>query len=224
MKKKILGILLILVALVSLTGCSNKAALQFKEDYESLNGKTNKNGSVHRTVTIAEDNPYKEVTAKDILKKIDHKDTFYVYFGDKLCPWCRSVIEKSIEVAKDSKVKKIYYVAIWDDEGNEILRDRYAFQDGEVVKTIDGTEEYYKLLVAFKDLLSDYYVTKEDGEQVSVGEKRIYAPNYIYVEKGVPKKITEGISSLQEDSRGELTEEILKEEEKMFTNFFNNKK
>ena len=51
---------------------------------------------------------------------IENKETFYVYFGDELCPWCRSVIEKFIEVAKKNDVKKVYYVKIWDDDHNEI--------------------------------------------------------------------------------------------------------
>ena len=47
---------------------------------------------------------------KDILKRIDNKETFYVYFGDRLCPWCRSVIEKSIERLEEisKMIKEIY--------------------------------------------------------------------------------------------------------------------
>ena len=130
-------------------GCTSKGAIKFKEDYESINGQTNKSGKVHRSVTIVEDNPYEEVDARDILAKIVNKETFYVYFGDKLCPWCRSVIEKSIEVAKDNKIDKIYYVPIWNDNGEEILRDKYEIVDGELKKTVDGTETYQKLLEIF---------------------------------------------------------------------------
>ena len=55
--KKVL--LIILVCLLILTGCKkdNKYALEFKEEYESLNGLLNKNGKEHRTITINEDNP-----------------------------------------------------------------------------------------------------------------------------------------------------------------------
>ena len=51
-------------------------------------------------------------------------------------------------------------------------------------------------------------------------EKRIYALNFIYVEKGIPKKLVDGISSHQNDSREELTDEILKDEEEIFNKFF----
>ena len=218
--RKLLTIAFCLLFLFVITGCDNQKALEFKKEYESMNGVEGKNGKVHRTVSIKKDNPYEKVQAKDIIDKINNKETFYVYFGDKLCPWCRSVIEKSIEVAKEKNIKKIYYVDIWNDDGEEILRDKYILENGEVKKTLDGTEEYAKLLEIFKDLLSDYTLTSDSGEKINTGEKRIFAPNYIYIEKGVPKKLISGISEKQTDSRGELTIEILDDEQKMFNEFF----
>ena len=51
MKKEIL---LILLGILLLTACvkDNKKALEFKEEYESLNGVVNKSGKEHRIVTI----------------------------------------------------------------------------------------------------------------------------------------------------------------------------
>lgn len=218
--KKYLVLVIVVLSLV-LVGCEKKNyALEFKKEYESLNGEKNKNGKEHRSVTIDNDNPYEKVNASEIVKKIENKETFYIYFGDKLCPWCRSVIEKSIEVAKNNKIEKIYYVPIWNDDGEEILRDKYEFVDGELKKTIDGTSEYQKLLEYFNDLLEDYTVKDTEGNKISTEEKRIYAPNYIYVEKGVAKRITTGTSDKQTDSREKLTKEILEEEEKLFNDFF----
>ena len=221
MKKKIIYILVIILLLGVSVGCNkNKNAIAFKEDYESVNDKENKNGKKHRSVTISEDNPYEKITTSELVKKINNKETFYVYFGDKLCPWCRSVIEKSIEVANNKKKKKIYYIPIWDDDGKEIVRDKYEMVDGNLTKTVDGDENYSKLLEVFNDLLSDYTLKDSDGNNVDVGEKRIFAPNYIYIEKGIAKKLITGISEKQTDSRGELTEEILKDEELAFEEFF----
>ena len=221
MKKKIIYILVIILLLGVSVGCSkNKNAIAFKEDYESVNDKENKNGKKHRSVTISEDNPYEKITTSELIMKINNKETFYVYFGDKLCPWCRSVIEKSIEVAKKNKINKIYYIPIWDDDGKEIVRDKYEMVDGNLTKTVDGDENYSKLLEYFNDLLSDYTVKNSDGNSVEVGEKRIFAPNFIYVEKGVANKLITGISEKQTDSREELTEEILKDEENAFMEFF----
>ena len=222
MKKKVLLFSLVFIFAFMLTGCGNKAGLEFKKEYESLNGTTNKSGKEHRTVTIDERNPYVKVTPEEIIKMLDKKETFYLYVGDSLCPWCRSAIEKSIEVAKKNKIKKIYYIEIWDDEGTEILRDKYEIVDRQLVKTVEGTESYKKLLTAFDELLSNYNVTDDKGNTVSTGEKRIYAPNYFYIKDGKAVKLINGYSSLQKYSREELTKEMLDDEEKQFNELFNN--
>ena len=158
------------------------------------------------------------------MEKINNKETFYVYFGSSYCPWCRSVIEKSIESAQKNNIKKIYYVDIWNGFHNEILRDTYKLNDkNEAEKEKDGTKEYYKLLEKFDNLLEDYTLTTDDGEEVKVGEKRIFAPDFIYVENGVAKRITSATSENQKDADAKLTKEILKDEEKSFDNFFKNK-
>ena len=145
MRKKLLLLITIIVILVSFTGCKKNDALLFKEDYESVNEKETKNGKKHRSLSIDEENPFIISSAKEIVEKINNKDSFYVYFGSKICPWCRSVIEKAIEVANNNNVTKIYYVDIWNDEGEEILRDKYEVDDkGNVIKTIDGKEEVKK--------------------------------------------------------------------------------
>ena len=159
MKKKLLFIILGVLLLGVLTGCSNT---KFKEEYESLNGKENKNGKIHRTITIDKDNPFEYASAEKIVKMIEDKKTFYVYFGDPLCPWCRSVLEKFIEVAKKNNIDKVYYVKIWDDEGNEVLRTKYQVVDDNVraaatklnlglssVKAVLERTSLYLILVAF---------------------------------------------------------------------------
>ena len=213
-------VLLLIISLFMLTGCGEKANIKFKNDYESINGKTNSKGKVHRSVTIPSDNPFEEVDASTIIKMIDDKETFYVYFGSKLCPWCRSVIEKATELAKTYGISKIYYVDIWDDDGNEILRDKYKLVDGKVELEKKGTDEYKKLLEYFNDYLRDYTIDGDNDEKISVGEKRIYAPNFMHVDKGNIKKLVTGKSEKLTDPRGELTEEILKDQEEIFTDFF----
>lgn len=226
MKKKVFLILILFIGLF-VTGCSanNKDALKFKEEYEKINGdKTSYSDNKYRTLKIDKNNPYVYSNAKEILEKINNKETFYVYFGSSYCPWCRSVIEKSIESAQKNNIKKIYYVDIWNGFHNEILRDTYKLNDkNEAEKEKDGTKEYYKLLEKFDNLLEDYTLTTDDGEEVKVGEKRIFAPDFIYVENGVAKRITSATSENQKDADAKLTKEILKDEEKSFDNFFKNK-
>lgn len=113
---------------------------------------------------------------------------------------------------------------MWNGFHNEILRDTYKLNDeNEAIKEKDGTKEYYKLLEKFDNLLEDYTLTTDDGEEVKVGEKRIFAPDFIYVENGVAKRITSATSENQKDADAKLTKEILKDEENSFNDFFKNK-
>lgn len=219
MKKKFILLILILF----LTSCANKDAVSFKKEYEALNGKENANGKVYRNVSVPKNNPIKIVNASDIVDKIENKDTFYVYFGSSLCPWCRSVIEKAMEVANANGIEEVYYVDFWDKDGKELYRDKYTIDDsGNLVKDIEGSEEYYKLLSQLDSVLEEYTIKNKDGEEIDVNEKRIYLPNFIYIAKGKPIRMTTGISELQTGSRDELTKEILLDEEKKFDDFFIN--
>ena len=121
MKRKIALLLLLFISVLSLVGCGKKentegtrkptaSSKAFKVDYESLNGKENASGKVHRSVSLPEANPMQEITATELLAKIDNGETFYVYFGSSLCPWCRSCIEKAIEVANKKNIDVIYYI------------------------------------------------------------------------------------------------------------------
>ena len=219
--KKIFVCLIALLVIFGVTGCGEKDSVKFKKDYESVNGKENAHGKIHRELNIPEDNVFVISSSAEVLEMIEKQETFYVYFGSKLCPWCRSTIVKANEIAQEKGVAKIYYVDIWDDEGNEILRDKYTLdENNKPVLDKEGTSDYKRLLTAFDNLLSDYNLTTADGKTVSTGEKRIYAPNFVYIEKGVAKKLVTGVSEKQKDSREELTEELLKDEEKIYNDFF----
>lgn len=225
MKNKVLILLLVICSSLMLFGCEKKNddAINFKEEYEKMNDKTNSGGVSYRSVKIEEDNPFVYISAEDLIKKFENSETFYVYFGDTLCPWCRSVIEKAIEVADENDIETIYYVKIWDDEHNEILRDKYSLnKDGKPELINNGAKEYSKLLEYLDNVLSDYTLTDDKGNSVSVGEKRIFAPNFIYVQNGVAKKLVDGISEKQKKPNDELTKEVLNDEEAQFKEFFSN--
>lgn len=226
MKNIILLILLLIVGIISLTACTNKKvsltdAEKFKKEYESFNSKKN-DYFEYRDLSINEKNPFVYTTAEDIVKKIENKETFIVYFGDPECPWCRSIIEQAGESAIENSIDKIYYVRIWNGFHNEILRDVYELKDGNPTIKIKGTEAYYKLLKYFDKLLGDYTLTDENKNSVSVNEKRIFAPNFIYVKNGKAEELIEGISKKQESFNSKLTEEVIQEEKEIFDNFYTN--
>ena len=191
------------------------------KEYESFNGKAN-DYFKYRSLSINKDNPFIYITAEDIVKKIENKETFIVYFGDPECPWCRSVIEQAVESAKENDIPKIYYVRIWDGFHNEKLRDVYELKDGEPIIKSKGTDAYYKLLNYFDNILEDYTLTDENKNIVKIGEKRIFAPSFISVKNGNAEELVQGISEKQENFNSDLTEEIIKEEKEIFDNFFTN--
>ena len=228
MKNKIIISLLVIISLFMITGCDknknkdNKDALAFKEEYEKLNGKMARYKKPHRTLNIPKDNPYIKVTPKDILEKINNKETFYLYVGDSLCPWCRSVIEQSIVSAKENEIKEIYYIDFWDDENNEILRDVYELVDGKITKTVEATEEYKQLLELCDDKLGlrNYTVEDANGNEIEVNTKRFYGPSFFFIKNGKFKKYTDARSSKQKSPLEDLTDEIKKDMADNFDELF----
>lgn len=231
MKKILTGIL----CTVLLAGCagnngkktssaaaSSASSPSLKEQYEALNGKKTESGKVIRTVAIPADNPFTEVSPEEIVKKTKAGDTFYVYFGDPLCPWCRSVIEEAVKTAAENNISEIYAVDVWDDDGNEILRDRYELAKGEPVQKEKGTDTYKELLRLYDNVLPDYTLSDDHGNTYSTGEKRIYIPDYIYVKNGKAVKSTDGTSDQETDPYMDLSDEILADEKQKFETFFTN--
>ena len=218
--KKLFWGSLVLLFLFGTCGCEKSDGEKFKEEYEALNSEVNSSGKNYRKLEINRKNPFVYSSAEEIVKKIENKETFYVYFGSSYCPWCRSVMEKLIEVANEKNISKIYYVDIWEGDHKEILRDTYKLVDGKLEKTQEGGPFYDEILKYFDSVLADYTLTDEDGNVVSVGEKRIFAPNIISVVDGQPTRLVEGISSKQKGSMDELTDEILEEEKQIFEYFF----
>lgn len=191
----------------------------FKLDYESLNGQKNKNDKEYRVVEISADNPFVYSNEEEITNLLDSNESFYLYVGDKLCPWCRSSIESAIRIAKEKNIDKIYYLDIWDDEGNEIFRDKYVVEDGKLKQVIKGTVLYQRLIEDFKEFLKDYTL-KSDDITYEVNEKRIFAPSYFYIENGKLIRFTEGTSKNQSDAYQELNETIVSDQEELFREFF----
>jgi len=215
MNKK--GIVIIVSALLALlvwlfnfnnTNNLNSDSYKFKKEYESLNGKKReKEGKKIRKVHIDIDNPIKYATAKDIVDMMDNKKTFIVYFGFNDCPWCRSVIENLISVAKEKNIDTIYYVDIKN------IRDEKNVVDGEIVTKKEGSKAYMKLVKKLDNVLDDYVITTDDKD-FQVGDKRIYAPNIVAIVNGKAEELTDGISSKQDDAYMELTDKMNNESKK----------
>lgn len=190
MKKKIL-LIIILVASILLTifilKPFNKEEItdniKFKEEYEKLNNKDNIN------VTINENNPFIYSNASNIIKRINNKETFVIYFGFNKCPYCRTILPILIEVSEYLEVDKIYYVDIFNIRDTIIIND-----DNELETAKEGTKEYNELLEILNDVLEDYTLKDKEGNTVSTDKKRIYAPSIVTVVEGEIIDLETGIS------------------------------
>lgn len=214
--KKIINLILILLLVITVTGCEKKEskptdAERFKEEYESLNNQTReKDGKKIRSLSIAEDNPMIYKTAEEIAKMMDEKETFLVYFGFKDCPWCRSVVEELIHVAKDKNIGRIYYVDV-----KEIRDIKEVTETGKVETTTEGSKGYYELVKKLENVLDDYTLYDKDEKEITDG-KRIYAPNVVAISKGKAIKLVTGESDGLEDPYQELTDKMRKSTYKKF--------
>ncbi len=221
--KKILFILLVIGSGIGILSYSKEKKLndanQFKIEYESFNGEKN-DYFQYRNLSIDLDNPFVYSSAKEIIQKIENKETFIVYFGDPECPWCRSVIEQAIKSANENDINKIYYVRIWNGFHQEKLRDVYTLKEGKAILKSKGTTEYYQLLSYFDHLLEEYTLTDEEGNIVKVNEKRIFVPGFILVKNGYASDLIQGISKKQESFNSPLDDEIVKEEKEIFDHFY----
>lgn len=196
------------------------SVLIFAQEYAAYNGIETKKGKVYRTVSLSADTPFVEARAESVGQRLSDQESFYLYIGDPLCPWCRSVIEQAESVAKEKRIGEIVSVRIWDDNGEEILRDQYVLETDKPVLKKAGSDVYRLFLEVFDAVLSEYTLENEAGEEISIGEKRIYAPSFFRIEKGRVVSFTTGISPLQTDAYAPLTPEILADERRLFETFF----
>ncbi len=214
--KKFIKLLLIIVLLISMTGCKSEKveltdAEKFKKEYESINNTAReKDDKKIREVSIPAENPMVYKTAEEIVEKMENQESFLVYFGFKDCPWCRSIIEELIKVGNDKAISKIYYVDV------EKIRDvKEIDKDGNIKTTKKGSDGYRDLLEKMDNVLEEYTLTKDD-ETVSAEEKRIYAPNVVAVANGEAISLESGVSEKQKDAYEKLTTKMRKETYKKF--------
>lgn len=212
MKKRVAILFLIIVLIISFLYIVYKPYnhFKFKKEYESLNGKKTEDKLEYRKIKIDNNNPFIYSSDKKIVKMINNKETFIVYFGANWCPWCRSVLPTMIETAKKNNIDTIYYVDISN------IRNEYKAVGNIPELTKEGSKNYYELLKKLDNVLEDYTLTGLNGETIDIGEKRIYAPSLIKIEKGKATKITTGISKMQDNPYMKINKEIKKDMQAKF--------
>lgn len=113
---------------------------------------------------VPNDNVYKKISAKDAVDLIENK-TGIIYIGYKECPWCQQLVPLLNEVAKEDKIKNIYYI------------DNFYNMRPDKNENPEDEEEYNKLV----NLLGDEIVEmKSEESEFNI----IRVPLVLFVKKG----------------------------------------
>jgi thiol-disulfide isomerase/thioredoxin len=157
--------------------------IQFKEEYEALNGLETAAGRVNQTISIPEFNLIRYTTPEEILE-IAENGTGLIFFGFPQCPWCRQMAPLLIDVALDMGLDTIHYIDLL------AIRTTWQLQDGVPVMTNPGHPRYQDLLTAFRSVLepmelNPFHITDADGNRFDTGELRIFVPTVVAIRDGV---------------------------------------
>lgn len=207
MKKKDILILIIFLVLCILSimiyaydkKVKSTDAYKFKKEYEILNNRTI-NNIKYRKLNIPLNNKMVYSDSKEIIKKMDNKETFIVYFGYSSCPWCRSMINNLIDLSIKNNIN-IYYVNIKN------IRDNKIISNNRIKTTKNGDKYYLELLDRLDNILSNYTITYNNNTY-NTNEKRIYAPSVVGIVNGKAEKLTNGISDNLKDPNNKLDDKI----------------
>lgn len=203
---------------------------KFKEEYESINGKTRANGQVNRDVTIMADNNVTYVTLKEAADILD-SGSGVIYFGFAACPWCRNAVPVLLNAMNSSELNNIYYVDIKpNDDPEKDVRDTYVLDSrNKARKSRDAESAYYDVLTALANDLDDYVLYTEKGKEVNTGEKRLAAPTVVAVKDGVVVGFHQGtveghdrVDGVLEDLTKEQETDLLNTYSKLISSYLNN--
>ena len=191
----IISILVLLVLGISifLIISNNNDGMKFKKEYESLNDTVRESDSAkYNNVYIDKKNPIKYINSSEAVDIINNDDAV-IYVGANWCPWCRNAIPVLFEAAKNNGIDTIYYLNLDDEKSN------FEIKNGKLEKINEGTKDYYKLLDKLDNVLEEYVLTDEEGNEFKTGEKRIYMPFVFTVKNGKLLDTHTGTVSLDEN-------------------------
>lgn len=192
-----------------------ESSKKFKTEYESINNTNNSSDVPYLNVSIPEASKVIYKDSKEILDTLNN-DTGLVYFGYNTCPWCRSMVETLVEVANEKNIN-LYYFDIKD------IRSSYKVENKKLIKTKEGSEEYYKILEKLDSNLSEYKISDtKTKKEYDTKEKRLYAPTVIAIKKGEVISFHEGTVTSQENAQNGLNDEQKQELRKIYKDMIDN--
>lgn len=186
-------ILILVLATLSLAacGCSNKTdPSEALADFPAadISGYTGLAG-------YTGENPFVEVTVKDVHEMVEKKSTFALFVSYKSCPWCNAVIEELCEVAAEENIK----IANIDTRKNPEWKSNLDIDD-------------YDLFV---EIFGDYLQYDTDGI------KHLYVPHMFFVKDGAVVYEHQGaIPEMGSDPMTEKTPEMKEKIKEVFREGF----
>ena len=193
---------------------------KFKKEYESINGTSRNNGETIKKIEVSEKNKMEYTTLSDV-NKILEDGSGIIYFGYAADSASRNIVPVLLDVVKEQKVEKVYYVNVRpDDKLENDIRDTYELNDKNKAKQVkEGSPEYKELITLLANELNDYILTTEKGKKVNTGEKRLITPTVVVVKDGEIIGFHEGTVSSNKEENGKF-EDLTKDEEKELKNMY----
>ena len=174
---------------------------KFKEEYEIINGTTDKEGFTYPTVEIDLDSSVEYIDIKKANKIIDNENAV-IYIGNAQDFLSRDAIVPLLNAIESNGISTLYYL------------------DSSYTKD-NSSEEYLKLLSNMESILNKDELEDDNGNKVGTIKKEIYVPTVIVVSNG--NIIDYHIGTIDthmkdDDLKRELTKE---EQEKLFDIYVN---
>lgn len=154
---------------------------KFKKEYESLNGEVDPNSSnKFPEVKLPSSNLIKYSKIEDVLRIFNDDMDAVIYFGYSTCLYCRNAIQVLVDTAVNTELDEMLYLDI-EDYWDVLQLDK----TGKVVTEKKAHDRYYELLdVLGEELVIDYILKDEEGNEVKTGVKRIQYPLVVFVTDG----------------------------------------
>ena len=174
----------------------NNKVNKFKEEYEVLNGTTDKEGYTYPTVEIDVDSEVEYININKAIELIDNSNSV-ICIGNSKNFLTRNTIGPLLASIDSNGIEKLYYL------DSNLLKD-------------NNSEEYLKLMEKLNEILKKKEIKDDDGKVVGTVKQEIYVPTVIVVKEGkiVDYHIGTVESNMTDDnSKKELTNE---EQEELF--------
>ena len=193
----IIGVLIGVLFFITTDDSNNlytKDEINFKDEYEKLNGYAVSEDYILKSIDIETDNNVKYVSDNEIIDLMKN-GTNIIYFGWADCNWCRTLIPVLLEVLKENKIDTLYYYDF------QSLRNSYENKD----------EEKSKIYEEIINIIGDDISTTFDENSARSGEKKILAPTVVFIKNNNYVGLHFKTVDSQEKSTDDLNKEQIQE-------------